>query len=199
MRTWTVAWSKFRCERAHRLTDCVLQQGTVAPQTGFADPSGGYSAAATGNTQHSPGMPYKSATVEHQLAYPQRQYQYSNQTPTTAYAQVCSASTTTFNIASIVPVMLTKFCHHFTNTKDSSRIILCFAQPLFKSMFLNIMFYAPMERFQLESELKLPLFSGFIIVPSCRSFVTFVISSALPTVNRRNFDNQQDLLTMLQK
>ncbi|KAJ9586874.1 hypothetical protein L9F63_019556, partial [Diploptera punctata] len=48
-------------------------QGTVAPQTGFADPSVGYSgAAATGNTQHSPGMPYKSATdtVSSQHAFP---------------------------------------------------------------------------------------------------------------------------------
>ena len=33
-----------------------------------------------------------------------------------------------------------------------------------KSVFLNIMFYAPMGRFQLESKLELPLFSGFTVV-----------------------------------
>jgi hypothetical protein len=31
--------------------------------------------------------------------------------------------------------------------------------------FLNIMFQAPMGRFQLESNLKLPLLSGFTFVP----------------------------------
>jgi hypothetical protein len=70
----------------------------VAPQTGFADTNVGYSAAATANTQQSPGMPYKSATVEHQLAYQQRsatqhhqqqQYQYGGQAPTAGYTQVC--------------------------------------------------------------------------------------------------------------
>ncbi|PNF25614.1 hypothetical protein B7P43_G03832 [Cryptotermes secundus] len=77
-------------------------QGTVAPQTGFADTSVGYSAAATANTQQSPGMPYKSATVDHQLAYQQRsttqhhqqpQYQYVGQTTTTGYTQISSTST----------------------------------------------------------------------------------------------------------
>jgi len=77
---------------------CVCpQQGTVAPQTGFTDTNVGYSAAATANTQQSPGMPFKSATVEHQLAYQQRgtaqhhqqpQYQYGGQTTTTGYTQV---------------------------------------------------------------------------------------------------------------
>ena len=32
-------------------------------------------------------------------------------------------------------------------------------------MFLNIMFHAPMERFQLESKFELPLFSGFTGIP----------------------------------
>jgi hypothetical protein len=72
------------------------QQGTVAPQTGFTEANVGYQAAATANTQQSPGMPYKPATVEHQLAYQQRgtaqhhqqsQYQYGGQT-TTGYTQV---------------------------------------------------------------------------------------------------------------
>lgn len=77
---------------------CVCpQQGTVAPQTGFTDTNVGYSAAATASTQQSPGMPFKSATVEHQLAYQQRgtaqhhqqpQYQYGGQTTTTGYTQV---------------------------------------------------------------------------------------------------------------
>lgn len=67
----------------------------MAPQTGFTDTNVGYS-AATANTQQSPGMPFKSATVEHQLAYQQRgtaqhhqqpQYQYGGQT-TTGYTQV---------------------------------------------------------------------------------------------------------------
>jgi hypothetical protein len=67
----------------------------VAPQTGFADTNVGYSAAATANTQQSPGMPYKSATVDHQLAYQQRstthqqpQYQYGAQATTAGYSQV---------------------------------------------------------------------------------------------------------------
>ena len=69
----------------------------MAPQTGFTDTNAGYSAAATANTQQSPGMPFKSATVEHQMAYQQRgtaqhhqqpQYQYGGQTTTTGYTQV---------------------------------------------------------------------------------------------------------------
>lgn len=73
------------------------QQGTVAPQSGFTDTNVGYPATAPASTQQSPGMPYKSATVEHQLAYQQRgtaqhhqqpQYQYGGQTTTTGYTQV---------------------------------------------------------------------------------------------------------------
>jgi hypothetical protein len=33
------------------------------------------------------------------------------------------------------------------------------------SMFLNIMFHAPMGRFQLDQNLELPLFSVFTVVP----------------------------------
>jgi hypothetical protein len=33
------------------------------------------------------------------------------------------------------------------------------------NVFLNIVFHAAMGRFQLESKLELPLFSGFTIVP----------------------------------
>nr|CAD7394437.1 unnamed protein product [Timema cristinae] len=50
-------------------------QGTVTPQTGFVDSGVGYP-AATGSSQQSPGMPYKSATSEQQL-YQQRQYQFT--------------------------------------------------------------------------------------------------------------------------
>ena len=34
-----------------------------------------------------------------------------------------------------------------------------------ESMFLNVLFQALMGRFQLQSKLKLPLFSRFILVP----------------------------------
>ena len=51
-------------------------------------------------------------------------------------------------------------------------------------MLLNIMFETPMGRFELESKLNLPLFSGFTVVPfyccvhSCRSFVNNLTSLA---------------------
>ncbi|XP_015609795.1 histone demethylase UTY isoform X2 [Cephus cinctus] len=71
------------------------QGGTVALQTGFADSNVGYNAAATGNTQQSPGMPYKSAADPN---YPQRQpgsqynqYQ-SNQYGAQGYTQISSTT-----------------------------------------------------------------------------------------------------------
>ena len=36
---------------------------------------------------------------------------------------------------------------------------------LFINVFLNVMLLEPMERFQLELKLELPLFSGFTVVP----------------------------------
>ena len=57
--------------------------------------------------------------------------------------------------------------------------------PIIKRLtFLIIIFHAPMGKFQLESELKLPLFSGLTVVPFnwlcwfCRPFVSIVTSSA---------------------
>lgn len=72
------------------------QGGTVALQTGFTDSSVVYNAAATGNTQQTPGMPYKSASDP---TYPQRpqqgqfnqQYQ-SNQYGAQGYTQITSTT-----------------------------------------------------------------------------------------------------------
>ncbi|XP_046481518.1 histone demethylase UTY isoform X1 [Neodiprion pinetum] len=73
------------------------QGGTVALQTGFSDSNIGYNAAATGNAQQSPGMPYKSASDPN---YPQRQVpgsgqfnQYqSNQYAAQGYTQISSTT-----------------------------------------------------------------------------------------------------------
>lgn len=72
------------------------QGGTVALQTGFSDSNVGYNAAATGNTQQTPGMPYKSAADPN---YPQRapasgqfsQYQ-SSQYGAQGYTQITSTT-----------------------------------------------------------------------------------------------------------
>ena len=57
----------------------------------------------------------------------------------------------------------------------------------YQKTFLNIMFRAPMGRFQLESKLELPLFSGFTVVPfSCvcsyRPFIILLQSPAKDVV-----------------
>ncbi|XP_020706791.2 histone demethylase UTY isoform X2 [Athalia rosae] len=74
------------------------QGGTVALQTGFSDSIIGYNAAATGNAQQSPGMPYKSASDPN---YPQRQapssgqfnqYPQSNQYGAQGYTQISSTT-----------------------------------------------------------------------------------------------------------
>ncbi|CAG2057095.1 unnamed protein product, partial [Timema podura] len=70
-------------------------QGTVTPQTGFVDSGVGYP-AATGSSQQSPGMPYKSATSEQQL-YQQRQYQFtptSTQIPCTVSPHIVAPVST---------------------------------------------------------------------------------------------------------
>nr|CAD7428039.1 unnamed protein product [Timema monikensis] len=70
-------------------------QGTVTPQTGFVDSGVGYP-AATGSSQQSPGMPYKSATSEQQL-YQQRQYQFtptSTQNPCTVSPHIVAPVST---------------------------------------------------------------------------------------------------------
>lgn len=74
------------------------QGGTVALQTGFSESNVGYNAAATGNTQQTPGMPYKSASDPN---FPQRQptpgqqqfnqYQ-SNQFGSQGYTQISSTT-----------------------------------------------------------------------------------------------------------
>lgn len=76
----------------------MQQGGTVALQTGFSDSNIGYNAAATGNAQQSPGMPYKSASDPN---YPQRQVppssgqfsQYqTNQYGAQGYTQISSTT-----------------------------------------------------------------------------------------------------------
>ena len=61
-------------------------------------------------------------------------------------------------------------------------------------MFLNIMFYAPMGRFQLESKLKLPLILGFTGLIQLVLLVPVGLLSLLrhrpAWADRRNFDNQ---------
>ena len=53
------------------------------------------------------------------------------------------------------------------------------------SIFLNIMFLAPMGRFQSEPKLELPSSHSISCVLSCRPFVTFVTSSAEETLTTK--------------
>ncbi|GLH15815.1 Uncharacterized protein GBIM_20243 [Gryllus bimaculatus] len=106
-------------------------QGPVTPQTGFVDATGGY-AAATPNPQQSPGVPYKSQTMDQvpyqsqqrnnpQLLQQSQQYGFNSQPSNAGFSQI-SPIGPPHTTAQVAPAHDPAYSFHASNSPSSKEL-----------------------------------------------------------------------------